>query len=270
MASAPPAREGAPPVLTPRGALFLAFVHFTAILGIMIVLTAMAPGDGKTVRPLTAFAGEITGALLALYVALSRYAPGEPMARALGLAAPRGRQLGIVVAAVIAGAALAPLAQDVTARLVGFWPMDDADAFVAADASESAFAIMVALAGAVIIGPAAEEILYRGFVLPRLARTAGGARAIAIVTALSAAIVVNPRFMPATLIIALPMAIAGLAGRTAWAVVAGRMAHETIALGLPRLKAAGVIASTMVGCAAIGAAWALRVGVADPDREPAA
>jgi membrane protease YdiL (CAAX protease family) len=260
--------------LKPSGVFLLAIVHFLSLLAVVIVLSAMTPGDGENVRPMTVFAAGLAGPMVALYVGLRKWAPGEPTRAALRLEAPRGRELGVILLSVLAGAALAPIATELTARIVSAWPMEGIDP--SADAGETGFAIVFATVGAIVIVPAAEELLYRGFALPRIAQTVGRGRAIVIVTALSTLIeIANPRFLPATLIIALPMAIVGTAGRTAWAVIAGRLAHEALppilalcGISLPEYGTASTAATEVpvailvvcgaVAIVALAASWRLR------------
>lgn len=273
----PPSGESAPAArpLRPSGALFLVFIHFVALLATVLLLS----GISGRASPLNLVAAALAGPLVALYVGLTRYAPGERTADALRLARPRGRQWVIVACAVLAGAALAPVAADVSARIVAAWPLPPMPPEVEEALKEAlrpGFVLWAAVAGSVLFGPVAEELLYRGLILPRLAASMGVWRGIFIVALLHAGAQANPRFLPAALLVAVPLGLLAVAARSTWAAIGGHMAHMATpflleAVGVPvasYLDVAPIImplplvgACTGIGAVTLFAAWRLRVPV---------
>jgi hypothetical protein len=176
--------------------------------------------------------GWVVGPMLALYLGLSRHAPHERARAALGLGRPERRAAPAIVCAVIAGAALAPVAAEVAVRLHGLWPLPEPSA-------EERLAMEAAMkpgprlwAAYVLIttaAPLAQELLYRGFLLPRLA---GG---LVVTAALYTISQVQPHEMPGALLLAFGLGVVALAARSVWAALLGRLAYEGVPLALGAL-----------------------------------
>lgn len=164
----------------------------------------------------------IVGPLVALYVGLNRHAAAEPTRAALALDAPTRRQWAAIALAVAAGAALAPIAVEVTNRIMAAWPIPAPE-----EASEPRPADVVIVGIALVTAaPLVEEMLFRGFLQPRLVRTLGATRGWFAVVALYTAAQVNPRFMPAALLVGATTGLFALAAGTTWAPIAGHVSCQ--------------------------------------------
>src|SRR5262249_42893639 len=119
------------------------------------------------------FGGAVVAPLTALYVGLLRHAPQERTGMALRLGTAAAWQGGMVLLAMVAGTALAPVAADTIARMIEVFPLDASEGVD--DPSPFMFITLV------VIGfPLVTELFFRGFMQMRLARTVGMWRAWAI------------------------------------------------------------------------------------------
>jgi hypothetical protein len=267
------------PRFRPAATLLLLLVYYGGYMA--VVLLGGMVSEGELVGVLFFAAAAVVAPLAALYVGLTRYAPAEDTVAALGLERPRGRQWLQIALAVLAGAALAPLAIELRVRIQELMPMDalpaDVQAELSAALAQTGSQIGLALAELALI-PFAQEVLFRGFMQPRLAAVVGPGRAIAVVAVLSALSALHPFVMPVALGLALPLGLLAVAAGT-WAAVAARVAVglAPVALALvdrplPDVDAAapGHIAPVwLAGCAlvavlAVAAAWWLRRPAAAP------
>jgi membrane protease YdiL (CAAX protease family) len=241
--------------LRPVDAMILVGVHFGAAIAVVGIAAALGGGERQAL--LNDAAAVVAGPLAALYLGLWRHAAAEATIPALRLARPRGGERTAVAAGVVAGAALAPLAVSVTALTLARWP-DAAAAEAAAEAAAGQpgkFALVAALAGRFVAGPFVEELLYRGFVQPRLSLRVGPLRALVLTAVLYTAVQVDPRWMPAALLLAVPLGLFAWRGRTAWVPVAAHLAYGAAWLALPsvpRLDVALVLAAVAGGATWVG------------------
>jgi membrane protease YdiL (CAAX protease family) len=208
--------------LRPTGALLLLFVHFAAFLTVLMLGEWISGGD--TVGIMFLVGAALIGPLAALYVGLVRYAPDEPTVAALRLGAPTGRQLAILPLAVIACVAVSIPAADVTARLLALFPMDKGgNEVVVGDVADVQKALVFVQ---IFLAPFVDELLFRGFLQPRLAKSVGNWRAFAIVVGLYGIAQINPRFIPQAMIVGVPLGFVAMLVESVWVLVAAHVAHE--------------------------------------------
>ena len=220
---APPA--GQPDKLTVGGAVLLALI---AISGFMTVglLGQMLKKDALQ-DPVTGVVALVVGPLIALFVALVRYAPNEDTARAVGLRqAPRVLPLGL---AVVAGAAAGLPLDDVVLRMFELFPRKlPAGAELALEGN--ALSEVVLLVGVVLLIPVAHELLYRGFLLPRLVPRLKLWGAVGTVALLHAGeLFMNPHYLPSVLGLAVLAGIAAVGGGV-WAAIALHVSSQAASL----------------------------------------
>lgn len=261
-------RGEAPPELRPGGALLLVLIHFSGLMTVYILGAWSARDD--IVNPLWLAAASVTGPLIALYVGLNRYAHDTPTLEALRLGWPRARAWAVLPLALTAGAALSPVGNDLTLRLVTAFPVRMApEQWVIPTGVEWWSAILTAA----VLAPFVEETLFRGFLLPRVARTVGPGRAWLVVTALYTAAQLNPRFMPAAFLVSASTAVVALASGNTWVPVMTHVGYQLLPLvldGTPWRFAVLHDAQpqflpvlTVLGCSglaalALGLAWVIR------------
>lgn len=210
--------------LRPGGALLLVLIHLAALQTVYVL--AFATG-GQVVSVLNVYAAAVVGPLVALYIGLNRYSRDLPTAAALGLSRPRGRQWGGIVLAVFAGAAVAPVASDVTARIVAAWPLDAAPEDLLEGARTPGAAMVVVLvAGELLARPFVEELLFRGFLQRKMTVSVGARRAFAWTVALYTAFLLNPRFAPAAMIVGIVTGVLVWAFDATWVAIAAHVAFQ--------------------------------------------
>lgn len=211
---APPA--GQPDKLTVGGAVLLALI---AISGFMTVglLAEMLKKDGLA-DPVTAAVAFALAPLVALFVALVRYAPDKGTAPALGLT-PAPRVVPVVLATVAGLAAGLPV-NDLILRMLELFPVKLEPAEAAALADASAFSDAVLLGTYILLIPITHELLYRGFMLPRLVPRLKLWGAIGTVALLhTGELFMSPRYLPSIFTLAVLAGIAATAGGV-WAAIA--------------------------------------------------
>jgi len=212
-AETPPAKTDR---LTVGGAVLLALI---AISGFMTVgLLGQMLKRQAMFDPVTGVVALVVGPLVALFVALVRYAPEQGTAAALGLdRAPPGAAL---LLAVVAGAAVGLPLDDLVLRMFELFPRKLAPATEAALAEAGAVSEVALLVGLVLAIPLAHELLYRGFMQPRLTTRLGVWGAIGTAALLHCGeLFMNPHYLPSVFVIAVLSGIAAYAGGV-WAAVA--------------------------------------------------
>jgi uncharacterized protein len=212
-----------PPKLGPGGAFLLVLIHLAGAMTVGLLAINLA--NDRSIMLFIA-AGVIVGPLMALYVGLNRYTPHLTTRQALRLERPRGRsELALLGAAIIAGAALSPLATEVTVRIFRAWPLQEA-AGAFAEPSDTMGRILLDIAY-LLVSPVTQEALFRGLILGGLRVSVGRRRALFVATVLYVAAIIQPHVMPAALMLALVTGVLALRGRSLWIPIA---AHITTRL----------------------------------------
>jgi membrane protease YdiL (CAAX protease family) len=220
--------------LRPLGALLLVLVQFSTFMTVLLVAVMLQEmrseeGSALLVGKWNLVAATVVGPLVALYVGLNRYAGETTTRRALGLGRPTGRQVACAVAAAAGGVLLAPL-----------WR---------ASQVEPVSAVLL-----VVAYPAANELLYRGFVQRRLTDSVGAWRALAVTFTLFVVGHLNPYVMPGAALIGGFTGIAAWRSGSTWVPLAAHLGFQAsrLMLGerLPALVAVGA-------AAALAAVWAI-------------
>jgi hypothetical protein len=248
----------------PGAALLLLLVYFAANAVVLLIGDSLSDGP---VGIVFFAAAAVIAPLVAVYVGLIRHAPDEPTAPALVLTWPRGKawlHLGI---ALIVGAALAPLAFELTARLIEVLPKEDAtdEAMTEWLSALQQPTTRALFAGAeLFLIPFTREALFRGVMLPRLVGVAGMRRAVSLVFLLDLVTQPFPELAPQALVAALPLCFIALASRTTWAPIVGHIALAAATLGLEvrfgdHVPTALLIGGTAVALVATALAWRWRV-----------
>jgi membrane protease YdiL (CAAX protease family) len=232
--------QGVSPAPGPRTAFLFGFIHLTAFILVFALGASLVEANSALL--LNEGVAALVAPLLALYVALARWLPQEPTLTAVGLVRVPGgpwRTLGVFFFAVVLGVALAPLASEISARVIQLLPMpplDPADAG-GGGASDSmglgTGAVLVACL--VVLAPMAEEMLYRGFLQARVrvgAHPAGSWRSALLVAGIYALVQTNPRAIPAALLLALGLALAARSGGSTWVSIATHVTFQAIPLVL--------------------------------------
>ncbi|HKA89440.1 MAG TPA: CPBP family intramembrane glutamic endopeptidase, partial [Haliangiales bacterium] len=171
----------------------------------------------------------VVGPLAGLYVGLVRHAPREATATALRLHRPSRRELGAIAATVLMAVALAPVTQTLDGLLLGALLPEGPSPEALAEVERMKGLI---LAGSVLAQPVGEELLFRGFLLPRLAATAGRGTALLLISGVYALsqLQLVPVQAASALVLGLAFGVAALASETAWAAIAGHVAHQAARL----------------------------------------
>ena len=232
-----------PPELRPGGAFLLVVVCLIAALVVVLVGSGFSPEDEVNIPWIVA--ALLIGPLAGTYAGLSRYAPNQATGEALRLGRVTRREAGLIAVAVVLGGALALVAMPIELVLV---PPPGPE--VIARAKEQ---LALLTATVLFLKPFIDELFYRGFLVPRLARTAGRWPSILIMTGAYALSQVTPAaIIPITpLLLGLGLGVASLAAETVWVPAAGHIAFECARLGaqfLPAWTAApgGVVAAGLV------------------------
>ena len=166
-----------PQELRPGGAFLILLVYVLAVAAVFLVGGAL--GEDELVGIPFVVAALVVGPLAALYVGLLRHAPHEPTASALRLTRPSRRELGLVAVAALVGVALAPVTQVLDALLTSALAIEPPSPEAMAQVDRMIGLVLVA---ELLAQPFAEELLFRGFLLPRLAATSGRGTALFLVT----------------------------------------------------------------------------------------
>ena len=219
--------------LRPVGAFLLVLIQFAAFMTVwvvaaMLVEVGLQAPEGEPVGVLVGtwnlVAAMVIGPLTALYVGLNRYAAETPTARALRLTRPTGRQAACAALAAAGGALLAPLT---SSRAAGAHPVSE---------------ILLLCAY-----PVAAELLYRGFLQPRMARSIGAWRAVGVTFTLFVVGQINPYLMPAAALIGALTGLAAWRSGSTWVPLAAHVGHQASRLflheRLPPPAALGALAA---------------------------
>ncbi len=248
----------------PGAALLLLLVTFAANAVVLLIGDSLSDGP---VGIVFFVAAAVLAPLVAVYVGLVRHAPDEATAPALRLELPRGRAWVHLLLAVGAGVALAPLALELTARVLEALPKeeapDEAMAEWLAALKLPATQVLIAVAQIVVI-PFAREALFRGFMQPRLVGVVGARRAIGIVVLIDLIAQPFPDVVPRAIVAAVPLSLLALWSRTTWAPL---VAHVTLVVAQGALEVGMGMAlppSLLLGGAALALgflalSWRLRV-----------
>jgi membrane protease YdiL (CAAX protease family) len=226
--------SSSPPPLT---AIFYAFLHLTAIMLVFFVGASLV--EEVPARVLNLGVAMLVGPLLALYAALVRWAPGEPTMAAVGLVRVPGsawRATQVLVFASVLGAALAPLASEIAARVLQVVPSvpEAGDAASTRDPllTLGAVSLAVVLLCVVVLGPMVEEMLYRGFLQARVrmrgATAPGDWRTAFFVAGVYALVQTDPRDCPGALLLAFGFMVARRWGGSTWASVATNVTSQLV------------------------------------------
>jgi membrane protease YdiL (CAAX protease family) len=211
----PPVRE-----LSPLGAVALSFVCLAALLGVMLLGSAFT--DGETVSIIFVGAAYVVAPMVALYVGLMRYAPHEPTGPAVGLIMPDGRDWMLALIAIGVGAAVVPIATELHLRLLEMFPPSPVSP---EEAEPTGMTMGILLVCEIVAIPAANELLFRGFIQRRLQRTRGATQAWVLTLLLMSLMPLDPTTMPTTAVLAGPLGYLALRAESVWVVIAGRVAQ---------------------------------------------
>jgi membrane protease YdiL (CAAX protease family) len=201
--------------LRPLGAFLLVLVQISAFGTVWLIAKMFAEARGEEdillIGGWNLAAGMALGPLVALYVGLNRYAGEIPTLAALGLGRPTGRQIVAAVAAGAVGVAL------------GFWrgssPVEPVSAFLL-----------------VLVYPLASELLYRGFIQPRLVASVGAWRGLAVTFTLFVVGTLNPLLMPEAALVGAVTGISAWRSGSTWVPLAAHLGFQAsrFLLGVPR------------------------------------
>jgi membrane protease YdiL (CAAX protease family) len=169
-----------------------------------------------------------------------RWAPGEPTAEAAGLVRVPGgawRATRVLLFACLLGAALAPLASEIAARMLQLVPSSDPEELGRDPLRMLGVGpLAVVLLCVVVLGPFVEELLYRGFLQGRVrmrgAVAPGGWRAAFYVAGIYALVQTDPRDCPGALVLALGFMVARRWGGSTWASVATNVTSQVVPMAL--------------------------------------
>lgn len=215
--------QGPPPQLRPGGAFLLVLIHLAGVMSVGILAINLASDHSIL---LFISAGVVVGPLIALYVGLNRYTPHLKTREALGLVMPRGRQWALLGLAVVAGAALAPIAVEITVRIFRLWPLDD-QGDVLAEPTDAGGWIILAVAQ-LVVSPIAQEALFRGLILGKLRESVGERYALFVATVLYVAAILQPHVMPMALLLALMTGVFALRSRCLWLPIAAHISTRCV------------------------------------------
>lgn len=249
---------------SPGAALLLLLVYFAANAVVLLIGDALSDGP---VGSVFFAASAVLAPLVAVYVGLVRHAPEEPTAAALVLGTPHGRAWIHIGLAVVIGAALAPLAYELTARLIELLPATDVPDDAMADwiAAQRLPATQVLVdVSALLLIPFTRETLFRGLMLPRLGAVVGTRRAVSLVVLLDLVTQPFPELPPHGLVAAVPLCLLAIASRSTWAPFAGHVALVAATFGVDmqfgdHAPTALVGVGAAVAVAATMLSWRLRV-----------
>jgi membrane protease YdiL (CAAX protease family) len=212
--------------LRPGGAFLLVLIQFGALMTVWIIGANIAGGDGEEQSGLAGLvflaAGTVVAPLVALYVGLNRYTPQTPTAQALGLRKPLGRQWALIVVAAGTGAALGPVINDVTVRMVMWFELDLGGE---RPDERTRFLLDVISVGA---APIAIELFFRGFLQGRLRQSVGAMRAYWVTLILYTVSWVNPLRFPETAIAGGALGFVSMRSGVTWAAIAMHVGIEAV------------------------------------------
>lgn len=222
--------DEAPPPFRPLGALLLVLCYFGGLIGVALLGSAFA--SGETIAVHFNAAARVVAPLVALYVALWRWAPDEPLGRALGLGLPQGREWVRLLLGIIAGAAAVwPGSALLELGLSSVASVDAPEAVAAVQQALKDPAIRALLyVSAAFAVPAAHELLFRGFLQPRLARMVGRSSALAMTAALMILVSVDARRALAAMVGILLVGVVRAFSTGLWPALVASVAHETVAV----------------------------------------
>ena len=232
--------ESHPPEFRPGGAFLLVVVCLVAVLLVSLIGSAFAADDEISIPWVVA--ALLVGPLAALYVGLSRYAPRETTAEAMRLTSVSRRELGLIAVAALVGGALALVVAPIDVLLL---PPPTAE-----EMAREREQLPLLIATGLFLKPFIDELLFRGFMLPRLARTAGAWPALLIIAGVAALTQATQPVSP--LLLGLGLGAAALASDTVWPAAIGHIAFECVRfLVTPMLPAwtaapGGVVAAALV------------------------
>jgi membrane protease YdiL (CAAX protease family) len=219
--------SASPPPFRPIGAVLLVFCYFAGYIAVALLGSAFSERSDYGIIHFQV-AAHLVAPLVAVYVALWRWAPGEPLQGALGLWAPRGAEWGRVVLAVVAGIALVPVAiallhwgKTVIAPVEIPPELIAAELLVRQDPTVDRF---WHIGGVVVAIPV--ELLFRGFIQPRLARNMGIWPAVAFTLMLILLVQLNIRIAPAAIVVAAMIGAVRALSIGVWPAMLASVAHE--------------------------------------------
>jgi membrane protease YdiL (CAAX protease family) len=249
---------------SPGAALLLLLVYFAANAVVLLIGDSLSDGP---VGSVFFAAAAVLAPLVAVYVGLVRHAPDEPTAAALVLKAPHGRAWVHIALAVVIGAALAPLAYELTARLIELLPAGDAPdevmlEWLAAQRLPATQALVDV--SALLLIPFTRETLFRGLMLPRLGAVLGTRRAVSLVVLLDLVTQPFPELPPHGLVAAVPLCMLAIAARSTWAPFAGHVALIAATYGVnlqfgDHSPTVLIVGGATLALAATALSWRLRI-----------
>jgi membrane protease YdiL (CAAX protease family) len=240
---------GEPDIPEPRPITVVSAAGYAVLhlLGVLLVYALLAATGGEDPESswVHIAAATLLVSLGVLYLALSRHAPGEPTWAAVGLTTPRGgREWRVLALALGFGIGLVPVAAELTARLAAVWPAGQGDA----EAEEQTRRILATstpvrwIANGVLVTlvPLVEEALYRGLLQKRMVGVTA-VRAAVTVALVYVVAHTDPRALPATLLLALGLALTRLVARTTWPAVAAHVVHLALPFALVLVSSGGAL-----------------------------
>jgi membrane protease YdiL (CAAX protease family) len=236
----------------PGAALLLLLVYFAASAVVLLIGDSLSDEE---VGVVFFAAAAVIAPLAAAYVGLVRHAPDERTAAALRIDAPHGRAWLHVGLGLLCGMALAPLASALTTKLVELLPKDPSPnehltEWLAA-VQQPATQVLIVLCAVT------REILFRGFMLPRLVAPAGLVRAITLVSLFD----LSTQPLGPALVVAVPLGILALAARSTWPSIVASVAIlvTPVEMILPPNEALVLVGSAVLSVGLLALAWRLRV-----------
>ncbi len=222
--------------------MLVGFLHLIGFIVVFGIGASLASGGEALV--MNAGVASLVAPLVALYVALVRWAPHERLRTAVGLTrvpGGLGGTVAVVALAMLLGAALAPLAAELTARVFALFPMPPLDADQQRELDEldrvSGGTLLLVYGLLTLLVPLVEELLYRGFLQRRVVLPTGRVRTAMLVAVVYALVQLNPRFSPAALLLGAGLAYVQYVGGSTWVSVAAHVAHRLAPFALAVLVA---------------------------------
>jgi membrane protease YdiL (CAAX protease family) len=228
-------KQAAPPAAKPLaagGLLLAAFVHLAAFIVIFSLGASLV--DGTDALLLNAGVAAVAAPLLALFVTLVRYAPDEPTRIATGLVGlgSRKRSVAVLGLALVLSLALAPLLDAFSTAISAAWPLADAagDAADATAGPMGAMTSIVVVLAITVVAPFCEELLYRGVLRRRF--VVPGWRGVLLVAVAFGMVQLDPRAIPAEILLGLGLGLVAWAGRSTWGSILGHVTFRLAPLVL--------------------------------------
>lgn len=247
----------------PGAALLLLLIYFAASAVVLLIGDSLSDEE---VGVVFFAAAAVVAPLAATYVGLIRHAPNERTSAALRVDTPHGRVYLHILLGLLCGIALAPLATELTSRLIELLPKDPSpDEHLTewlASVQQPATQVLIVLCAVT------RELLFRGFMLPRLVAPAGMIRALALVSLFD----LSTQPLGPALVVAVPLGLLALAARSTWPSIVASVAIlvTPFDLILPQHDPTVLVGAAAVTAGVLALAWRLRILDPTPTEDPPA